>query len=68
MYEYESYEYPAYAEVVARVGEHTHIYIFPRDEADFAVETVKRHVCDGRLHPYAGLIVCNMVRELQDES
>ena len=51
--------------ITATIDGHTHIYQFPREESDFAVETVKRHVEEGRLHPYAGLIICNMVRELE---
>lgn len=53
--------------ITATIDGHTHIYQFPREEADFAVETVKRHVVEGRLHPYAGLIIANMVRELERE-
>lgn len=53
--------------ITATIDGHTHIYRFPREESDFAVYTVKRHVEEGRLHPYAGLIICNMVRELERE-
>lgn len=64
MWDFEQYDDPV-CRITATVGGHTHIYRFPREEADLAVETVKRHVCEGRLHPYAGLIIANMVREFE---
>lgn len=52
--------------IIARIDGETHIYRFPREEADRAVATVKRHVEEGQLHPYAGLIVARMIRELEN--
>lgn len=57
-----------YSRITATIDGHTHIYRYPPEESDLAVKTVKRHVEEGRLHPYAGLIICNMVRELERES
>lgn len=51
--------------IVCKIDGHTHIYQFPREESNLCVQTVKRHVCEGLLHPYAGLIICNMVREME---
>lgn len=53
--------------IVATLNGHTHMYRFPREETDFAVQTVKRHVCEGQLHPYAGLVIANMMREFERE-
>lgn len=52
--------------VIARVDGETHIYKFRRDQGDEAVAVVKRHVEEGRLHPYAGLCIARMIRELEE--
>ncbi len=40
----------------------THIYQFPDEDAERAVDMVKVHVEEGQLHPYAGLILVQMIR------
>lgn len=41
---------------------HTHIYQYPPDQASRAQRMVKLHVEEGTLHPYAGLMLVNMIR------
>jgi hypothetical protein len=55
------------ARVVASVDGHTHIYQFPPSEADRAIEVVKEHVVDGRLHPYAGIMLAKTIREMTND-
>lgn len=42
------------------------MYMFPDDETDGAVFAIREHVADGRLHPYAGLILLTMIGELHE--
>ena len=48
--------------IVATFGGETHIYQFPNHLAWKARAMVKRHVEDGILHPYAGLLLVGMLR------
>ena len=50
--------------VSAKLDGHTHVYQFPPEEADRAVRMVKLHVEEGQVHPYAGLILVSMIREV----
>lgn len=52
--------------LIAKVDGHTHVYQFPDDETDGAVFAIREHVADGRLHPYAGLILLTMIGELYE--
>jgi hypothetical protein len=52
--------------LAAIVNGHTHVYQFPDDETDTAVWVIREHVADGRLHPYAGLILLTMIGELHE--
>ena len=54
--------------IIARIDGETHIYQFPPSESDHAVAVVKEHVEEGRLHPYAGVLIAKMIRELGDVS
>ena len=40
---------------------HTHVYVFSPDEAYGAAKTITRHVLEGRLHPAAGIVLCQMI-------
>lgn len=53
--------------IVAKFDGETHIYQYPPGELQQAVSAVKRHVEEGQLHPYAGLMVVKMMREVGDE-
>ena len=53
-------------QLAAIVDGHTHVYQFPDDETDTAVWVIREHVADGRLHPYAGLILLTMIGELYE--
>ena len=52
--------------VIARMDGHTHIYQFAREDAWRARQIVKAHVEEGQLHPYAGLTLLKMIREVDD--
>lgn len=52
--------------LIAKVDGHTHVYQFPDDDTDTAVWVIREHVADGRLHPYAGLILLTMIGELYE--
>lgn len=52
------------ARLTAIVDGHTHIYQFPEEEIDDACEVITRHVESGRLHPYAGLVLLQMIGEI----
>lgn len=52
--------------LIAKVDGHTHVYQFPDEETDSAVFAIREHVADGRLHPYAGLILLTMIGELYE--
>jgi len=51
--------------LIATVNGHTHMYLFPDNETDNAMEMVRLHVAEGQLHPYAGLILISMMGELE---
>lgn len=42
------------------------MYEFPDDEADTACDVITRHVEEGQLHPYAGLILLQMVGDTNE--
>jgi hypothetical protein len=47
---------------------HTHIYQYAPEDTGRAREMVKLHVEEGQLHPYAGLTLLRMMREVGDAS
>jgi hypothetical protein len=47
--------------LIAVIDGHTHIYQYPDDEQERATWIIREHVADGRLHPYAGLMLLMMV-------
>lgn len=47
--------------LIARYGGHTYIYQYPSGLGWKARSMVKRHVEEGVLHPYAGLILMTML-------
>ena len=49
-------------EVLARFNGQTHMYRYPESETFKATRIIKRHVEEGQLHPYAGLMLIAMVR------
>lgn len=53
--------------VIAKFDGETHIYQYPPEECERAVGVVKRHVEDGQLHPYAGIMLVKMIREVGDD-
>jgi hypothetical protein len=53
--------------LTAKVGGHTYIYEYPPDETERVIDVIKEHVADGKLHPYAGLVLVTLGREF-DES
>lgn len=53
--------------VMATLGGETHVYQYYPERALEAVQRVKSHVEDGRLHPYAGLMIVKMIRESIDD-
>lgn len=50
--------------VVAKFYGETHIYQYTPQRAQEAVGMVKLHVEEGQLHPYAGIMLVKMVREV----
>ncbi len=53
--------------VLARYDGETHLYQYLPEQTEQAVRVVKLHVEDGRLHPYAGIILVKMIREADDD-
>jgi len=47
----------------AKVNGHTHVYQFRDDQHHLALWAVKRDVARGKLHQYAGIMLCKMIRE-----
>lgn len=45
-----------------KVDGHTFVYQYPPEETEQAMALIKRHVEDGRLHPYAGLLLVHIGR------
>ncbi len=46
---------------------HTHVYQFLPERSDEAIAMVKLHVEEEQLHPYAGVMICKMIREIENE-
>ena len=44
---------------------HTHVYQYTDSERVNAAKMVKVHVEEGQLHPYAGLMILKMMREIK---
>lgn len=40
---------------------HTHMYVYSPDESYGAAKIIARHVMEGRLHPAAGIVLCEMI-------
>jgi len=53
--------------VVAKIYGETHIYQYTPQRTEAAVGMVKLHVEEGQLHPYAGIMLVNMIREVGDD-
>lgn len=47
--------------IVAKYDGHTHIYEFPPEESMDAAHMIALHVNEGKLHPVAGAMLCNMI-------
>ncbi len=43
-----------------------HMYVFSPDEAFDAAKIITRHVMEGRLHPAAGMVLCQMIEGEDD--
>lgn len=54
--------------IIARYGGHTHVYQFTDRDIGLTRRTIKLHVEDEQLHPYAGLILLSMLREIRNGS
>ena len=50
--------------VIAKFDGETHIYQYPPEDTERAVRIVKLHVEEDRLHPYAGVMLIKMIREV----
>lgn len=50
--------------VVAKFDGETHIYQYAPEDTERAVSVVKMHVEEDRLHPYAGVMLIKMIREV----
>jgi len=53
--------------VIAKYDGHTYVYQYPPSETEECVGVVKRHVEDGQLHPYAGIMLVKMIREVEND-
>lgn len=38
-----------------------HMYVFAPEESLAAAKVIERHVMEGRLHPAAGVVLCQMI-------
>lgn len=47
--------------IVAKYDGHTHIYEFSPEESMNAAQMIALHVREGKLHPVAGTMLCNMI-------
>lgn len=56
----------AFQRITATYDGHTHVYQFPQEEAQRAIRMVKLHVEEGQLHPYAGLMLCHLIKGSDD--
>ena len=50
--------------VIAKLNGETHIYSYFPERTEECVGMVKLHVEEGQLHPYAGIMLVKMVREV----
>lgn len=53
--------------VIAKINGETHIYQYYPERTEECVGMVKLHVEEGQLHPYAGIMLVKMVREVNDD-
>lgn len=53
--------------VVAKFYGETHIYQYAPERTEQTIGMVKLHVEEGQLHPYAGVMLINMIREVGDD-
>lgn len=44
-----------------------HMYVFAPEEALAAAKVIERHVMEGRLHPAAGIVLCQMIEGDDDD-
>ena len=42
------------------------MYIFPDDEAPHALDIIRLHAMEGQLHPYAAMVLMEMVEANDD--
>lgn len=67
---YEGYTEPGFRRlnrVIAKINGETHIYQYYPERTEECVGMVKLHVEEGQLHPYAGIMLVKMVREVNDD-
>lgn len=50
--------------VIAKLNGETHIYSYFPERTEECVGMVKLHVEEGQLHPYAGVMLVKMIREV----
>jgi hypothetical protein len=53
--------------VIAKCNGETHIYSYFPERTEECVGMVKLHVEEGQLHPYAGIMLVKMVREVSHD-
>lgn len=53
--------------IIAKFDGETHIYQYYPERTEECVGMVKLHVEEGQLHPYAGVMLVKMIREVGDE-
>jgi hypothetical protein len=53
--------------VIAKFDGQTHIYQYFPERTEECVGMVKWHVENGQLHPYAGIMLVKMIREVEDD-
>lgn len=51
-----------------RDGKKTYVYCYGNGEENAAIDIINEHVAIGRITPTAGILLCAMVEECQDES
>lgn len=44
-----------------------HMYVFSPEESFDAAKVIARHVMEGRLHPAAGVVLCQMIEGGDDD-
>lgn len=50
-----------YQRLTAVYDGHTHIYMFPQEESENALEMIRLHVTERQLHPKVGAILADMI-------